>query len=128
LVFARGEMTRARLATYAAASVAVVLTFGKVFSPQFMIWLIPLVPLAPSVAANVLLLAALGLTQTWFPRHYWSLADQLRPRESWLLLARDLCVAALAAVLVRPRRSKHEPLGEGRARLEALQRVRAQVE
>jgi uncharacterized membrane protein len=127
-LFARGEMTRQRVATYAAASVAVVLAFGKVFSPQFVIWLIPLVPLTPSIAANVLLLAALALTQAWFPRHYWSLATDLRPRESWFLLARDLCVAALAAVLVWPRRSEHEALGEGRARLEALQRVRTQVE
>jgi hypothetical protein len=126
-LFARGEMTRQRLATYAAGSVAVVLAFGKVFSPQFMVWLIPLVPLTASIAANVLLLLALALTQTWFPRHYWPLADDFRPRESWYLLARDLCVAALGAVLVWPR-SQDESLGEGRARLEALERVRTQVE
>jgi hypothetical protein len=129
LVFARGEMTRQRVATYAAASVAVVLAFGKVFSPQFMIWLIPLVPLSASIAANVLLLLGLALTQTWFPRHYWPLANDFHARESWYLLLRDLCVAAIAAVLVWPRRpSEDEALGEGRARLEALQRVRTQVE
>jgi hypothetical protein len=129
LVFARGEMTRQRVATYAAASVAVVLAFGKVFSPQFMIWLIPLVPLSASIAGNVLLLLGLALTQTWFPRHYWPLANDFHARESWYLLLRDLCVAAIAAVLVWPRRpSEDEALGEGRARLEALQRVRTQVE
>jgi hypothetical protein len=127
LLFARGEMTRQRLATYAAGSVAAVLAFGKVFSPQFMIWLIPLVPLAASVTATVLLLAALVVTQTWFPRHYWPLANDFRARESWYLLLRDLCVAAIAVTLVRPR-SEDESLGEGRARIEALERVRTQVE
>jgi hypothetical protein len=126
-LFAFGEMTRQRLATYATASVAAVLAFGKVFSPQFAIWLVPLVALVPSVVASVLLVLALVLTQSWFPRHYWSLANDFRARESAFLLARDLCVLALAVALVWPR-SEDEPLGEGRTRLEALQRVGAQVE
>jgi hypothetical protein len=127
ILFERGEMTRQRVATYAAASVAVVLAFGKVFSPQFMIWLIPLVPLSASIAANVLLVAALLLTQTWFPRNYWPLATDFHPPQSWYLLLRDLCVAGIAVVLGWPR-SEHEPLGEGRSRLEALERVGTQVE
>jgi hypothetical protein len=127
LAFGFGEMTRQRLASYAAGSVAVVMAFGKVFSPQFAIWLIPLVPLTPSIAAFVLLVLALGLTQAWFPRHYWPLADGFRERESTYLLARDLCVLALAVALVW-RRSEDEPLGEGRTRLEALGRVRTQVD
>jgi hypothetical protein len=127
LAFAFGEMSKQRLASYAAGTVAVVIAFGKVFSPQFSIWLIPLVPLTPSIAAFVLLVLALGLTQTWFPRHYWSLADGLRERESTYLLARDLCVLALAVALVW-RRPEDEPLGEGRTRLEALGRVRTQAD
>jgi hypothetical protein len=127
LAFGFGGMTRQRLASYAAGSVAVVIAFGKVFSPQFAIWLIPLVPLTPSIAAFVLLVLALGLTQTWFPRHYWPLAHGFRERESTYLLARDLCVLALAVELVW-RRSEDEPLGEGRTRIEALGRVRTQVD
>jgi hypothetical protein len=126
-LFAFGPMTRQRLATYAAGSVAAVLSFGKVFSPQFAIWLVPLVPLVPSVTASVLLMLALVLTQTWFPQNYWPLAQDFRPRESAFLLARDVSVLALAVLLVW-RRSEHEPLGEGRTRREALQRVGAQVE
>ena len=129
-LYARGPASGERVVTHAAAAVAVLLAFGKVFSPQFAIWLVPLVPLVRGrrgVAASALLTATLVLTQLYFPRHYWSLAIGLAPRESWIVLARDLAVLALAAVLAWPR-LEHEPLGEGRALLEALQRVRTQVE
>jgi glycosyl transferase family 87 len=130
LLFVRGPATGERLVLHSAAAVAALLAFAKVFSPQFLIWLVPLVPLVRGrrgFGAGMLLAAALVLTQTWFPRHYWPLARGFAPRESWLLLARDLVVVALAGVLAWPR-LEHEALGEGRARLEALERVRAQVE
>jgi hypothetical protein len=132
LLYARRPAGSERLVMHAAAAVAATLAFGKVFSPQFVIWLVPLVPLVRGrrgLAAGALLVAALVLTQLWFPHHYWPLAQGFEERESWLLLGRDLAVAALAALLVWPRRpSEHESLGEGRAMLEALQRVRTQVE
>jgi glycosyl transferase family 87 len=128
-VFARGPASVERFVTYAAASVAALVAFGKVFSPQYMIWLIPFVVLVPSlrgVAASVLLFAGLVLTQLWFPSHYWALTRFGAP-QSGELLARDLCVLALFAVLAWPG-LQHEVLGEHRSRLEALQRVRTQVE
>jgi hypothetical protein len=130
VLYARQPADGERLVAHAAAAVAAVLAFGKVFSPQFVIWLVPLVPLVRGrrgVAAGGLLASALVLTQLWFPHHYWALADGFAQRESWELLARDLAILALAAVLAWPR-LEHEPLGEGRALLEALQRVRTQVE
>jgi hypothetical protein len=130
ILYARRPAGGERLVAHAAAAVAAVLAFGKVFSPQFVIWLVPLVPLVRGrrgAAAGGLLAGALVLTQLWFPHHYWALADNFAQRESWLLLARNLAVLVLAAVLVWPR-LEHEPLGEGRAMLEALQRVRTQVE
>jgi hypothetical protein len=87
----------------AAAVVCVVVAFDKVLSPQYLIWLVPIVVLARGrggVAAGGLLLLALGLTQTWFPWHYWSLALGHRAPWSWYLLARDLALVALAGVLV----------------------------
>ena len=126
LAFARGPVQRERLVAAAAASVATFIAFGKVFSPQFMMWLIPLVPLVRSRIAPVLFTAALVLTQLWFPAHYWALTT-LEPRESWLLFARNLVVVALVAILGRAL-LQHEVLGKARARLEALERVRAQVE
>jgi hypothetical protein len=85
------------------AVVCVVVAFDKVLSPQYLIWLVPVVVLAGGrsrIAAGALLLLALGLTQTWFPWHYWSLALEHRAPWSWYLLARDLALVALAGVLV----------------------------
>jgi hypothetical protein len=125
LLFARGPATSERLVVHAAAVVAVLLAFAKVFSPQFLIWLIPLVPLVRGrrgVLAGGVLVAALVLTQAWFPRHYWALAIGLAPTQSWLVLIRDLTVVALAALLMWPLPDE-EPVGEGRARLAALGRM-----
>jgi hypothetical protein len=131
LLHALGAPSRERLARHAAAATAALLAFSKVLSPQFLVWLVPIVPLVRGrrgLLAGGLLAAALALTQTWFPRHYWRLALQLAPRESWLLLARDLVVVALAVLLAWPRRSEHEPLRKDRARVEALQRIGGQVD
>lgn len=130
VLFARGPATGARLAAHSAASIAALLAFGKVFSPQFVIWLVPFVLLVGGlrgVAAVALLAAVLALTHAWFPHHYWALAQGFAPTQSGELLARDLCVVALFVVLVWPG-LQHEMLGEHRSRLEALQRVRTQID
>ncbi len=126
LLFARGPATDERLVAHAAAAVAVLIAFAKVFSPQFLIWLVPLVPLVRGrrgLGAGALLAGSLVLTQSWFPRHYWALAQTFAPAQSWLLLLRDLAVVVLAALLAWPR-PERELLGEGRARLAALERMR----
>jgi len=84
-----------------AACVAVFIAFGKVLSPQFLVWLIPLVPLVRGrrgAVATLLLAAAFLLTQVWFPRHYWDYANH--GARAWAVLARDLVLVALAVVLV----------------------------
>ena len=75
-------------------------------SPQFLIWLVPVVPLVAGLRglrASVLLAAALVLTQLWFPSRYWDLARELDPLPSTLVLLRDLVLVALLVVLVRGR-------------------------
>jgi uncharacterized membrane protein len=107
--FARGPASRERLVRYAAAVICAFVAFGKVLSPQFLIWLIPLVPLVRGrrgLAASALLAAALVLTQLWFPYRYWDLALRFDTAASWLVLARDLVLVALLVVLVEPARSR----------------------
>jgi hypothetical protein len=81
-----------------AACVAALLAFGKVFSPQFMLWIVPFAALVPGLAAPALLVLALLLTQSWFPRYYWDLANHLYRRQAGELLARDVVVVALLAL------------------------------
>lgn len=130
LLFVAGTPTPERLLASCAAAVAALVAFDKVFSPQFMIWLIPFVLVVRGlrgVVAGTLLYTALILTQTWFPERYWDLALNFAPTQSAEVLARDLCVVALFVVLAWPA-LQHELLGEHRTRLEALQRVRTQVD
>ena len=100
LAFARGRPDPQRLAVAFAAGVAAVLAFAKVFSPQYAEWLLFLVPLAagaPGVAAATLAAAAFLLARLWFHRY-----DELFAVESevWLVLARNLAVAACYGVLL----------------------------
>jgi uncharacterized membrane protein len=99
ILFLRGPATRERLVAYSVAAVTAFLAFSKVFSPQFVIWLVPLVPLVRQRVAVASFVAAIGLTGLYFPRHYWSLAA-LAPTQSWELLVRDLLVVAVFALLV----------------------------
>lgn len=130
MLFVVGAPTRERLLASCAAAVAALVAFGKVFSPQFMIWLIPFVLLVRGLRgtiAGTLLYIGLILTQTWFPAHYWAFALDFAPTQSGEVLARDVCVVLLFVVLAWPA-LQHEVLGEHRTRLEALQRVRTQVD
>jgi uncharacterized membrane protein len=110
IAFARGPATRDRLLRYAAASVGAFIVFGKVLSPQFLLWLVPLVPLVRGrrgAAATGVLTAALVLTQVWFPQRYWEYVDAFRL--SGVVLARNLVLLALVAVLAWPT-ARREPL------------------
>jgi Glycosyltransferase family 87 len=107
LAFARGPATRDRLLRYVAGTVCAFVALGKVLSPQYLIWLMPLVPLVRGrrgVAAACLFLPALVLTQLWFPSRYIDLVYALDPRASWLVLARDLVLVALLLAMVLPAR------------------------
>jgi Glycosyltransferase family 87 len=87
----------------AAAAVAALVAFDRVLSPQYLIWLVPFIPLVRGrrgFYASCALLVALGLTQTYFPLHYWTLTASHGPPWVWYLLARDLALVALAGVLL----------------------------
>ena len=100
-LFATGPATFERLLTASAASVGAFVAFAKVVSPQYLIWLVPLVPAVArraGLAAGAVFGAALVVTQLWFPSRYWDVVA-LEP-VGWLVLARDLLLVALFAVLV----------------------------
>jgi uncharacterized membrane protein len=94
-----------RLATAFAAAVAGFLAFTRFFSPQYLVWLIPLVLLVEGTAVWSALGVALVLDQVWF-FHYRSIAE-LGAR-SWFVLARDVCVVWLFLCLLRRGAAKDE--------------------
>jgi Glycosyltransferase family 87 len=105
LWFARRPRDRETLVRASAAAVCLFVALGKVLSPQYLIWLIPLVPLVRGrrgVAASGLFAAALLLTQLWFPERYWNLVFGFGGYESALVLVRDVVLVALLGALIWP--------------------------
>ncbi len=121
-LFARGRATAERLGLAFAVAVAGFLAFTKVLSPQYLVWLIPLAPLAGGVAgvmAVAFLVAALALAQSWYFDYpeLWAVGPQ-----AWSLLARNALLVALFGVLLsalagrrarRPPRRRDATTGSG---------------
>jgi uncharacterized membrane protein len=96
-LYARGRDRPQRLVIAFAASVAGFLAFTRFFSPQYLVWLIPLVVLLWP-PEWILTATALVLAQVWF-FHYsdvFSLGGYI-----WLVALRDVLVVALFVVLCR---------------------------
>jgi hypothetical protein len=109
VAFVRSAGSRESLVRSSAAAVCAFVALGKVLSPQFLIWLVPLVPLVRGrrgLWATSLLGAALVMTQIWFPFRYFRLALDFEPGLSWLLLARDLTLVSVVALLIVPFRDQ----------------------
>ncbi len=106
-IWLRRPATAEALVRWSAAALVAFVALGKVLSPQFLIWLVPLVPLVAGrrgLLASALLAVALVLTQLWFPYRYWDLALEFDGVASGLVVARDLVLLAVLAVLVRDSR------------------------
>ena len=104
-LFLRGRDDPRRLALAFAAAIAGFLAFTRFFSPQYLVWLLPFVPLLEP-AAWVVTATALVLAQVWFfhYRDVFALGGYV-----WLVLIRDLLVVALfVLVLVRLQRPAPE--------------------
>lgn len=96
-LYGRGRDDPQRLAAAFAAAVAGFLAFTRFFSPQYLVWLVPLVVLLQPLEWG-LTAAALVLAQVWFfhYRDVFALGGYI-----WLVALRDLLVVALFAVLCR---------------------------
>jgi hypothetical protein len=119
--FARGPATTERLLRYAAAALVAFVALSKVLSPQYLVWLVLLVPLVAGVrsrAAMWLTVLACALTAAWFPARYWDLVREFDPLSSWLVLFRGVALVALLAVLTaterEPARSRSPVPSPGR--------------
>ncbi|MGZ4338223.1 MAG: hypothetical protein ACXVRA_13040, partial [Gaiellaceae bacterium] len=109
--YIRGSEDRERLVTAFAAAIAGYLVFFKVFSPQYMTWLIPLVPLVAGRrgrTATLLFLGALLLTQVQIygfdsvhgipDTHV--IYGEPQAWAPWVLLGRNLLLVAVSFVLL----------------------------
>jgi hypothetical protein len=102
ILFAVSSRGTPQLFAASAAAVAAFAAFGKVLSPQFLIWLIPLVPLVlgrRGLVVWALFALALGLTHAYFPKRYFDGLLTLETGPVWTLLVRNLVFVSLVAVL-----------------------------
>ncbi len=93
------------------------MVFGKVLSPQYLIWLLPLAALVllDDLVVGLLALATVVLTQVEFPGMYWSLVYLGRPAIAVLVARNVLLMATFAATLVRLWRLPPSPTGLARS-------------
>ena len=101
ILFAISARRTPQLLAASAAAVAAFAAFGKVLSPQFLIWLIPLVPLVLGQARRCRLWALRarpGADARVLPERYFDGLLTLDSGPVWLLVARDVAFAALVVL------------------------------
>jgi hypothetical protein len=95
-----GPVDRDRSLRAVAATAVGFVAFAKVLSPQYLLFLVPLVPLVDSVTAWAGLLLALGLTQVWarFPEPFLQITHL--GAVVWAAVARNVVLVVLYAFLL----------------------------
>jgi hypothetical protein len=99
--FYRSAHTDEVLLLAAAAAAAVTVTFNKVLSPQYLIWLAPLVAQLgrrTGTVARALLATAMVLTLAYFPSRFHDLRHL--GSSAWIVLARNAVLVALVVFLL----------------------------
>jgi uncharacterized membrane protein len=116
LLFRRSRRDSDTFLLAAAAVIAGVITFDKVLSPQYLVWLVPMMALISgmAVARMALPLFALAsvLTASYFPSRFGDLRHL--GDSAWIVLARNLVLVVLTFVLLeslRRRSASPEPSG-----------------
>ena len=99
VLFARSRRTHWDLVGATVATLAVGACIGKVLSPQFLLWIAPLVVLSRSAAAVVAYSAALVLTHVLFPARYGGLLAK-HGGEVGLLAVRNAFLVVLVGALL----------------------------
>jgi len=97
------------LVRFTAIAIATFIFGGKVFSPQFLIWLLPLIPLIKGRDRGIitgLFAAVLLLTQWEFPARYWNLYLLEKPIVVEVAARNLLLGMVLLLMLISPGREK----------------------
>ena len=82
-----------------AATLTAAVVLGRVLSTQYLLWLLPIVPLVSRRVA-VLLAAAVVVTNVWYPASYLDVVVRQERGDLILLVARNVVLSALLAVLL----------------------------
>jgi hypothetical protein len=101
--FARGPSDRARLVVAAAASLTAYVALGKVLSPQYLIWLIPVVAVVGGIRgriAIVVLAVSLVLTGIEWPAMYYDYVLRFDLGPAIVIFVRNVGLCVLAGILV----------------------------
>jgi len=98
--FWRSAQSGSDVVLAAAATLTVAVAFDKVLSPQYLVWLVPVVALLwgrIGALAWSLSATAMILTATYFPSRFHDLRHE--GPTAWIVLARDVVLVVLAAAL-----------------------------
>jgi hypothetical protein len=100
-LFARGPRGPRDFLLAVAAAVVGFVAFGKIFSPQYMVWVAAAVPLALGRVRPYVLTATLAALLLTLYVYDWGYFDLLRGGiVSWVMLARNLILVALFCALL----------------------------
>jgi hypothetical protein len=86
-----------------AAALCAVTVLGRVLSPQYLIWLLPVLPLVRGRIGwlvSALLATACVLTNIWYPAHYGEVVRSLDGGSIALLFVRNLVLGGLLVILL----------------------------
>ncbi|TML52991.1 MAG: DUF2029 domain-containing protein [Actinobacteria bacterium] len=116
VAYARGPATLPSLVRYSAASVAAFMVFAKVFSPQYLLWLIPLVVAVRGrrgwLGTALLALACVLTAAVVRPHTFDALRHQLAAGPLGMIIVRDLLILLTIAVL-SSNAAVERPLADG---------------
>jgi hypothetical protein len=128
LAYVRAEESTETLVVGIAASITAFVAFSKVISPQFLVWLVPVVPLVArrrGIVASALLAGALVATQIEVVYEHplrtfgWPV---------WVLLARNVLLVALFLLLLSGLRERRHRVDDQRQVLDLREPVIGAVE
>jgi hypothetical protein len=98
-LYYRRQGDRQSLLNYAICSVLIFVVFNKVLSPQYLIWLLPLIPLTGSLLAAGLFVLAAALTTVLYPMNFGDLVS-MAPWAVGTLTVRNVLLLGLIVPLL----------------------------